>query len=748
VLAVIVVVIFSGFIFTDKMFFGTDMIPMGYMMRKAVADHWRADGTIPVWNPYILCGLPVVDAMHGDLFYPFSAFYVLMPLHKALGYKLILHVWLAGITMYFLLRTLGLRRRSSLVGGVAYMVAPYFLSLIYAGHDGKMFVTALFPLCLLLLERFLRRPGLMRSALFGGSIGLLLLTAHPQMAYFASWGLGIYLVLNIPRLVRSGALARCVGFLLIAVIVGIGIGCVQLLPTYFYTTNYSPRTGGVDFDFAASWSLHPEEIVSLLYPSFVGYNDSYWGRNPFKLNTESPGPIVLLLAIGGFILLLRRREMLPWLVLFIFCPIYALGAHTPLFKAIFYGVPGAKFLRAPSIIMFMFSCSASVLAAFFIDSRFTRKPHNTGRRVVSGLIVFLVFATIVFTAGRGALLDVWKNFYAGMEGKAGAIAVAGRALNIDAALLLVFGGLALVLIQTAYARKWRGALWLGIISVGILVTSLSHSLRFIDYIGVGEFQRMDPMIEYISKDDDIFRTLPVTGSSFYNRNYLPLFDIETANGFYDNRIRYYDTLSGEGFQNLFHTNIMGIANIKYILTGQRVDHPDLALRRDFGQAFVYENRGFLPRAFLVHNAVVAGSDSAAIDIMMQPDFDPSRTIVLHGGEPLEGDSAVAGETVAIELERPGEVVIKATVTSPGYLFYSGNYLPYWKAYVDGREVPVVRCDVAMRAVYLDPGDHTIEMKYVSRWYRTGALVCLISCLFVGLSVAAGLKFGKGRSRRA
>jgi uncharacterized membrane protein len=270
VLAVIVVVIFSGFIFTDRMLFGTDMIPMGYMMRKAVADYWRAHGTIPAWDPYILCGLPVVDAMHGDLFYPVSAFYLLMPLHRALGYKLILHVWLAGMTMYFLLRTLGLRRRSSLVGGVAYMVAPYFLSLAYAGHDGKMFVTALFPLCVLLLERLLRRPGLMYSALFGGSIGLLLLTSHPQMAYFAGWGLGIYLLVNVPRLVKNGTLARGVVFVLIALIVGIGIGCVQILPTYFYTTSYSPRTGGVSFDFAASWSLHPEEIVSLLYPSFVG----------------------------------------------------------------------------------------------------------------------------------------------------------------------------------------------------------------------------------------------------------------------------------------------------------------------------------------------------------------------------------------------------------------------------------------------------------------------------------------------
>lgn len=742
VLAVTVITIFSGFVFTDKMLFGTDMIPMGYMMRKAVADYWRDNGTLPMWDPYILCGLPVVDAMHGDLFYPVSVFYLVMPLHKALGYKIVLHVWLAGVCMYFLLRTLGLRRRSSFVGGMAYMVAPYFLSLVYAGHDGKMFVTALFPLCVMLLERLLRRPSLLRSALLGASVGLVLLTSHPQMAYFAAWGLAIYFILSVPRLVRSGTLAKGVLLVIVAVVVGVGIGCVQFLPTYYYTTNFSPRTGGVTFAFASSWSLHPEEIVSLLYPSFVGYQDSYWGRNPFKLNTESPGSLVLLLAIGGFVLLVRRREMLPWLVLSLFCPLYALGAHTPLFKAIFNSVPGAKFLRAPSIIMFMFSCSASVLGAFFLDSLLEKKVSAGQKKVITWLLVFAVLSTIMVTAGRGLLLDLWKSVYPGMDSRSGVIDGGSRALAIDAALLIVFGGSALVGAQMAYGRKWNGTIWLGIAVAGILSTSLSHSLRFIDCVGVWEFQRKDPMIEYIKQDKSDFRTLPVTGSSVYNRNYLPLFGIETANGFYDNRIRYYDTLSGEGFQNLFHPAIMRVANIKYLLTSQRVDHPMLALRRDLGQAFVYENRGFLPRAFLVHRAVVTPSDSAAVEMMKRPDFDPSTTIILHAGEPLDGPPPGDEERVEIQRDDPGRVVLSVTARSPGYLFYSGNYLPHWKARVDGGEVPVVRCDVAMRAICIQAGDHVVEMEYVSPWFRVGAGICLVCWLLIGLTVLAS-----ARSRR-
>ena len=322
-LAAVAVGIFAEFVFSDDMLYGTDMIPMGYMMRKVVADYWKTHGTLPLWDRYILGGLPVVDAMHGDLFYPTTIFYFFMPLHRALGAKIVLHIWLAGLTMYFLLRTLGLRRQSALLGGLAYMAAPYIVSLTYAGHDAKIFVTALFPLSVALLERFLMRTEFRYAVLFGASVGLLFLTSHPQMAYFGCWGLLVYFLFSVPRLLSAGRLPRGVALLAMSVVIALSLASIQFLPTYFYTTNFSPRTGGVTFEYASSWSLHPEEIVSLAYPAFGGYDagdvHSYWGRNPFKLNCESPGPLMLLLAVGGILLLYRRREVWPWIFLFAFC---------------------------------------------------------------------------------------------------------------------------------------------------------------------------------------------------------------------------------------------------------------------------------------------------------------------------------------------------------------------------------------------------------------------------------------------
>jgi hypothetical protein len=741
-MAALVVVVFHTFIFSGSMIFGSDMVPMGYMMRQVVADYWRANHSIPLWNPYILCGLPVIDAMHGDLFYPGALLYLLMPLAKALGYKIVLHVWLAGMAMYVLLRVLGLRRRSAFFGGVAYMAAPYFLSLVYAGHDGKMFVTSLFPLCVAGLELVLRHARFIYAVVFGGLLGLLFLTSHPQMTYFAVWGLAIYFLFGLRRLIATCSVRKVALLLTFSLAIGIGMGCIQFLPTYYYTANFSPRTGGVTLAFASSWSLHPEEIVSLLLPSFVGYSagqaDTYWGRNPFKLNAESPGPLVLLLALGGFVLLVKRREAWAWLTLFIFCPLYALGAHTPLLKIAFYAIPGAKFLRAPSIIMFMFSCSSSVLAAFLVDGFLARQAAPWRRKAVWGLGILLAVVLVLFTVGHGVLFGMWQGVFGKLDAaRTATVGASAGALTRDALLLAVFGGLVLAAAASRY-RSWRkGNLLFGICLAGVLATSLPHSMRFITYVdqypGLRNWLKPDQAIQYVMADKDTFRVLPMTGSSFYNRDYLPIFGVETANGFYDNRIRFYDTLTGESQENLADPNVMSIANVKYVITSAPIQHPSLILERSFGQARVYRNRRFLPRTFLVHRAVVAANDAEALEVIKSPEFDPATTIVLAEGDAMEGEPT-GEEWARIESYSPGRVTVRARAAGPAYLFFSENYLPYWKARVDGKSAGLVRCDVAMRAVYLEPGEHLVEMKFTSRWFIAGAWIFLLSCLVVVVSV--------------
>ncbi len=750
-LAAITVGIFAEFIFSDDMLYGTDMIPMGYMMRQVVAGYWKTHGTLPLWDRYILGGIPVVDAMHGDIFYPATLFYFIMPLHRALGVKIVLHVWLAGLTMYFLLRTLGLGRKSALLGGIAYMTAPYIISLTYAGHDAKIFVTALFPLAVALLERFLQKPRFARALLFAVSVGLLFLTSHPQMAYFGCWGLFIYFLFSLPRLRRTGGLTRGVALLAMSAVLALALASVQFLPTYFYTTGFSPRTEGVSFEYAASWSLHPEEIVSLLYPAFVGYDapgvGSYWGRNPFKLNCESPGPLLLLLAVGGVVLLYRNRRLWPWLFLFFFCPVYALGAHTPVFRLVFDLVPGTKFLRAVSVIMFMFSCSASVLAAHFMEACLSGGDADARRKNVAGAL-FGVAAVggMVMTVFRQPFFRFWAaRFDPGLAGeKLITFKNAARTWDWTAVLLLVFAGIALYALATPLVRRRGGWLAVVLVAAGLLATALPHSLPFVDTIGLEEWVRPDPIIERMAGDGTIFRVFPNVGSRFYDRNYLPIFGLETVNGFYDNRIAKYEFLAGKHGENMQYPNIMNMLNVKYLVLRGDYSIPAFVKEAEAGEISLYRNTEALPRAFLVHEAVVAASDSAALEMLKDPAFDPSSTIILHEGSGFAGPAPPGGEGVQIAVHEPNKVVVRVKAAAPGYVFFGENYLPYWKAFIGGTEVPLLRCNISMRAVRVEPGEHMVEMRYCSPWYRLGKIVFSGACVFVAAGLYAAYRSGRRR----
>ena len=72
---------------------------------------------------------------------------------------------------------------------------------------------------------------------------------------------------------------------------------------YRYLREDSPRAGpGRGFEYSASWSLHAEEALSLFIPEFSGtdvQSQTYWGKNPFKHNSEYGGALVFVLGIAA-----------------------------------------------------------------------------------------------------------------------------------------------------------------------------------------------------------------------------------------------------------------------------------------------------------------------------------------------------------------------------------------------------------------------------------------------------------------
>ena len=104
----------------------------------------------------------------------------------------VVHYVLAGFLLYLLLRMLDTSWLGAVVGGTAYQLSGVVVSYASPGHDGKLFVTALFPLMLIGLVLGIRRRRFEGYALFGLSVGLALLSPQYQTTQYALLAAGIF----------------------------------------------------------------------------------------------------------------------------------------------------------------------------------------------------------------------------------------------------------------------------------------------------------------------------------------------------------------------------------------------------------------------------------------------------------------------------------------------------------------------------------------------------------------------------
>lgn len=128
---------------------------------------------------------------------------------------------------------------------------------------------------------------------------------------------------------------------------------------------------------------------------------------------------------------------------------------------------------------------------------------------------------------------------------------------------------------------------------------------------------------------------------------------------------------------------------------------------------IYENLAVLPRAFVVHNAIIlpdsyAGSEQA-LDIMRDPAFDPAQTVVIHGDglQTFDTDPATAS-TATITHYSATQIDIQVEAVASGYLILTDAYHPGWES---TENYPIYRANVMFRAIPVAAGSHTIRLMF-------------------------------------
>ena len=762
------IVLFGTFIFSDLMLYGVDTIPAGIVARDAFMDGLREVGRLPRWQPGLLGGVPFLESLSfaDSLYPPTFLFLMLADLHRALGWKMVLHVALAGFFAFGWMRALGTSRAAALVSGVGYMLAPVFVSLFFAGHDGKVFVTALAPLLFWATERHFARPTLASFTAVALVVAATILTSHFQMAYFLFAAVGAFAMFRTARMWfavrakrRAGRALGRFGTFLAASVVGATIVSGFLLPAIDHVSNWSRRTATTDqrggaeaVAYSSSWSIHPEEAFGLVVPEFPGANvgpdspwayNTYWGRNAFKLNSEYAGLVLLILSVVAFTGGTRRGTRWFLFGLGATALLFALGGNTPVWRIFYEVVPGISLFRAPSQAMYLFAFSAATLAGFGVDRLFSKLRAGGGEKVMKALLYSAGgVATVALLAQSGLLTTLWTaTLYADMpDSRAPALAAAMP--HIQRGAWMAFG-LAASLLGAAWGFR-SGILGPRGLLVAVLVLVAIDPIRvdraFIETFDFHRWATADPNTEAILRSeagsDEPYRLLSYKDRGNGQDVTPQLHGIDLAGGHHPNDLALYRELIGmAGSSAPLHlyqsANIRRLLNVRYVLW------PDLELggsidtRTDdfraagywppatpgapaevtvFSRTQLADGRTYetvvaepgLARARLVGGAVVK-SDAEAVPHMLSADFDPSSEVVLAEQPSIPLDSAPAEGSVRWAERGVDRLVLEVRSERPALLVVADNWYPGWRAAVNGEETDVLRAYHALRAVSVPAG---------------------------------------------
>lgn len=766
---VFTVVLFHKFIFSGQMLYGSDTIQAGVFFRSFMTDFFKSHGSLPMWNPFIFCGMPFVDAFHGDIFYlPTFILKLILPLERALGWGLVVHIYLSGIFAYLCARGFGLSRLASSFAGVAYMFSSYLVSMVAPGHDGKIFVTTLFPLACHFLNRGTATLRLKYFIGLGITIAFIILTPHPQMAYFTLWALGgfclyrlIFMLKDNRGVVKTGLVAA---MFVLAVVIGLGGSAIQFYPGFKYISEFSPRAGeGAEgrggYEWATSWSLHFEELVGQVVPGFAGTDSQstgtqYWGRNAFKDNSEYAGFFPLLLAAIA-VGLRRNRETWFLLGLGIFALTYALGATTPIFRLFYWLIPNVGKMRAPSMIMFLFVFSGSMLAAYGIDALTRLRDSGAGKRreklnkvLFIGALIFTGL-TILFSVAGGALMNVYTSvFYSGISSD-NEQAMVGHIPNIVFSLWMITILLWLVILSIRSYLSQRFGRGVIIVLIFICLIDLWRlDFGFIDVVDYNRYFPESPVLSHLRNAEEPTRVFDLTRRTFASRDYFALEGVEQMTGYHGAQLKSFDEFVG-GLsysrlvgQNGINPRAFQLANTKYLIlnAGRKMDE-SLGLRQIYDQEVsVYEIPRVMRRAAIFHAYKEATGDTTDLQLLFSESFPFQKIVILEEKpefQPVLPDSG-AVETVEIVSHDVNSQVYKVNLAASGLLFVSDNYFPAWKARVDGVERKVLRADHTFRAVSLEAGSYEVEFYWDWPRYDHSKLVTWLTGIFSVLVLGACL----------
>ena len=732
-------------------------VPLFHLPLRA-AFRWLAGEGLPVWNPWLSGGQPVLSNPSYAAFYPPSWLALVLPPAYALNLLVVLHAAVAFAGAWWLARRLGAGRSGAALAAVGYTGSGTLLSLISAL---TLFCSmAWFPWFLGWSDAALRaEPGRWRkpALLAGVALALQLLNGEPVTVVMSGLGL---LALGASRARRPAVLAR----ILVPLALALALAAVQWLPAGARFAG-SPRAGGLDARRATVWSAPPARLVELAFPRFFGdpmrdQEGLYFGWNlhdrdyPY-VPSVYPG---LLLAVLGIAALARwpvPRRM-AWALALAAGAFLALGRHNPLFEPLREAVPLLGILRFPEKFAVLAVAALTFCGALGWDWLLRERREGRPERADFPLAVALVLlATAVAVTGLlyrvPRLADWFVRSYGepglGPEGVARGIAY----LRGEGWAALATAAAVAALLALCRWRRPPGRL-LSAAAVALLAADLWHYGHGLVETAPAAVLEGPPPVARPEAETRLFvqestgdepELVPRRGGSAASvralvRRMEPysavLWRIPYAlNEDFDLMLtpwgaRALQTLHQDWGRSANEAwRFLGVWNVGKVLlrkdlaawSAEVARDPDAPLMRELENPFLLPRHRFVPRVSFHPDAgsALAAARASSYAVMrhehaVRPGTPPGERAFPRPPQPLELE------------ERGGWLRLRYRSESPAFFVLAETFDEGWQAAAGGVSLAVYPTAAGQIGVELPAGEHVLELRYRERLLPLGAAVTL------------------------
>jgi hypothetical protein len=673
--------------------------------------HW----SVLLWDPYEWMGQSLIGQVQPGVASPFTFLLALAPLQHGQIQVFYVQLWyvmihcVAALFAYWFLRDQGCSSGASALGGIFYATAGFCGNTEWPQQVAPAIWA---PLVFLFLLRSLRGRAPIKSAAWAGvALGMSWLSGHHAPALAITLGAaGVGVAAVVRAAFRRDALLRiAIVFAAMAL-----VSAVQMLPAseYGHLAKRWTATGAltwkdkVEYPEHESGSLPPPDLLHILIPGANLRSDPFVG---------AVGLSLAAIAIWGA---LRRRTVQIAVLLAVCALLFAMARNDVLYGLFYVFMPLVEKSRSPIVILALFQFAMTVLVAMGADVLIAAPDAPYARKVTKALLWF-----------GGVTLGLFLLLTYLRPGIASGVMEGDSRPGMTGLIALLLAAL-----YAAWSRGYMRPNWVLAAAALLLIVEQGNEVGY-GWAHVRDANRMG-MVNALYDTADLagfLSTRPNPKRLEINDKDVPFsfgdwYRLDAAHAFTASMLTQTSELGG-----WWVDRIGRMYGLNYVVskTPTRPGLQEMFTSRTGVK--VWYNPDAFPRAWTVHQIVVAPNDWNGADMVNNAPFDLRTTALTVRTKP-QLDTCAGADRVTGIVDKAYSVRVDVNMACKGMLVVSDNYYPGWHAAIDGNATDIWKVNTVIRGVVVGPGKHTVTMIY-----RPFSVYFGLLCTVLGLGAAVVLQ---------